>query len=73
MAGRSGIEAEEFADAFVEVRVAGEAVKGEYRCAECGYGVVVLGVLPECPMCRTSTWEPSPWRPLGYTQRTPPL
>lgn len=53
------------ADGFVEFRAAGDAVEGEYRCSECGYGVVVLGVLPECPMCRSSTWERGAWSGLG--------
>ena len=69
MQGRSGIEAE----GFVDFRAAGDAVKGEYHCSECGYGVVVLGVLPECPMCRASAWEPAPWMPLGHSQPAPRL
>jgi rubrerythrin len=31
---------------------------GRFRCAECGYGVVVRTVLPQCPMCRGLLWEP---------------
>jgi rubrerythrin len=31
----------------------------EYRCARCGYGICVSGALPPCPMCQTTTWEPS--------------
>jgi rubrerythrin len=30
----------------------------EFRCAGCGYGIVVSGPLPLCPMCRTNDWEP---------------
>lgn len=43
---------------------AGPAVSGtvvqqaEFRCAGCGYGIVVSGILPRCPMCQTSDWEP---------------
>ncbi len=43
---------------------AGPAVSGsaaqqvEFRCTGCGYGIVVSGILPRCPMCRTSDWEP---------------
>jgi cold shock protein len=36
----------------------------EFRCARCGYGIRVSGALPPCPMCQTTTWEPS-----GYTTR----
>lgn len=48
----------EAADGYVELAGAGEAVNGEYHCADCGYGVVVFGLLPECPMCRSAVWEP---------------
>jgi rubrerythrin len=37
---------------------AGRKAEGEFRCAECGYGVVVRTVLPQCPMCRGLLWEP---------------
>jgi rubrerythrin len=30
---------------------------GEFRCADCGYGVIVQRVLPPCPMCRGAVWE----------------
>ncbi len=36
---------------------AGHRVAGEFRCAECGYGVIVRSVLPACPMCRGLVWE----------------
>ena len=36
---------------------AGRPALGEFRCADCGYGVVVKRVLPECPMCRGRAWE----------------
>jgi hypothetical protein len=44
-------------DGFVPFVAAGDDAKGEYRCAACGYGVVVIGLLPACPMCRGTTWE----------------
>ena len=44
--------------------VAGAPAKGEFRCAGCGYGVAVHGVLPRCPMCRGDSWEESEWRPF---------
>jgi rubrerythrin len=36
---------------------AGEEARGEFRCAECGYGVIVRTALPACPMCRGAVWE----------------
>jgi hypothetical protein len=37
----------------------------EYRCARCGYGICVSGALPSCPMCQTTTWEPSAYTTRG--------
>ena len=37
---------------------AGTRALGEFHCADCGYGVSVRSVLPQCPMCRGSQWEP---------------
>ncbi len=28
-----------------------------HRCVGCGYGIVVSGVVPTCPMCGGSEWE----------------
>jgi rubrerythrin len=39
--------------------------KGEFRCASCGYGVVVSKILPRCPMCRERVWERVAWRPFS--------
>jgi hypothetical protein len=36
---------------------AGADAAGEFRCVECGYGVIVRTVLPACPMCRGVVWE----------------
>ena len=47
---------------------AGGARKGkrtEYRCAACGYGIVVYGHAPSCPMCRQARWEHLEWRPFS--------
>ena len=47
---------------------AGGARKGkrtEYRCAACGYGIVVYGHAPSCPMCREARWEHLEWRPFS--------
>lgn len=49
---------------FAEFAVAGRAVAGEFRCADCGYGAVVQRVLPQCPMCGGTVWESrGPLRP----------
>jgi hypothetical protein len=50
---------------FVEFYVAGTAVKGQYHCAECGYGVTVHEQLPTCPMCAGTSWEQAAWSPLS--------
>jgi rubrerythrin len=49
---------------FVEFVAAGARVKGEFHCAECGYGVTVYRALPVCPMCGGNEWEQSAWSPL---------
>jgi rubrerythrin len=53
------------AEQFVEFFTAGERVKGEYRCSECGYGVAVWSELPPCPMCGCETWEQTAWSPFS--------
>ncbi|MFN2467910.1 MAG: hypothetical protein ABR521_07270 [Gaiellaceae bacterium] len=50
---------------YVELVPAGTSAKGEYHCAECGYGVTVHSALPVCPMCTGSSWEQSGWSPLA--------
>jgi hypothetical protein len=47
---------------------AGRGRKGkraEYRCAGCGYGIVVYGQPPRCPMCREPRWEHVESRPFS--------
>ncbi len=48
----------------------GASAKGSFRCSDCGYGVVVTGALPLCPMCGGAVWEEAPWSPFG---RSSPL
>ena len=43
---------------------AGDAADGEFRCADCGYGVTVRLLLPVCPMCRGQAWEPPATSPF---------
>ena len=50
---------------FVRFWAAGESGKGEFRCAECAYGVTVYATLPVCPMCAGKSWEQTAWRPFG--------
>jgi hypothetical protein len=37
---------------------AGASARGEFQCAECGYGIVVHRDLPTCPMCHGENWRP---------------
>ena len=50
---------------YVLFREAGEGAKGSFRCADCGYGIVVTAALPACPMCGCTAWEESAWSPFG--------
>jgi hypothetical protein len=42
-----------------------EGKRVEYRCAVCGYGIVVYGRPPGCPMCREARWQHVEWRPFS--------
>ena len=39
--------------------------RAEYRCAGCGYGIIVYVQPPSCPMCREPRWEHVEWRPFS--------
>ena len=39
--------------------------RAEYRCAACGYGIVVYQQPPSCLMCSEARWEHVEWRPLS--------
>ena len=39
--------------------------RAEYYCAACGYGIVVYGQRPSCPMCGEARWEHVEWRPFS--------
>jgi rubrerythrin len=56
---------------YVAFWPAGEHVKGEFHCSECGYGVTVFRELPVCPMCGGSAWEQSTWSPFSRAARSP--
>ena len=55
----------ESAGDYVDLVSAGMHVKGEFHCAECGYGVTVCRELPSCPMCGGNEWEQTAWSPFG--------
>ncbi len=42
---------------FVDFAEAGSTTAGEFQCLDCGYGVVVQLILPQCPMCHGTVWE----------------
>jgi len=60
---------EEFDGDYVPFLEEGDNAKGSFRCAGCGYGVVVTGALPRCPMCGGAAWEESSWSPFGRSSR----
>jgi len=39
--------------------------RAEYLCAACGYGIIVYGQPPSCPMCSEPRWEHVEWRPFS--------
>ncbi len=61
-------------DASVESGVpsflaAGAAATGEFRCAECGYGIAVRSILPTCPMCHGLVWDEPNSSSFGLARR----
>ena len=56
----TGVESEA-SDDFVRFHEAEAEARGEFHCAECGYGVIVQTRLPTCPMCAGRLWEQSTW------------
>jgi hypothetical protein len=54
---------------YVRFWAAGESGKGEFRCAECSYGVTVHAKLPVCPMCSGDAWERADWSPFSRASR----
>ena len=57
--------AAEVPSGFPDLSLSGTTVAGEFRCADCGYGVVVQRSLPVCPMCGGTIWERSTWSRSG--------
>ena len=60
----AGSDAHDASSDYVAFVSAGEHVKGEFHCSECGYGVTVYRELPVCPMCGNGSWEQSTWSPF---------
>ena len=46
-----------------EVAAGRPGTRAEYYCAACGYGIVVYGRPPGCPMCSEGRWEHVEWQP----------
>jgi rubrerythrin len=64
MLDRGEVEAAPGSD-YVQFLTAGNRVLGAYHCSECAYGVTVRGLLPPCPMCGGTSWEPAAWSPFA--------
>jgi rubrerythrin len=47
--------------------------RAEYRCTVCGYGIVVYGQAPSCPMCSEARWEHVEWRPFSHLRASSEL
>jgi hypothetical protein len=45
-----------------EVAAGRKGKRAQYYCAACGYGIVVNGRPPGCPMCSEGRWEHIEWR-----------
>jgi hypothetical protein len=65
MAQQAHIDGDGLAGDYVDFWHAGENAKGEFHCADCGYGVTVYRALPVCPMCAGEAWEQTAWSPLA--------
>jgi hypothetical protein len=49
----------------IQLSTAGDHVKGEFRCADCGYAITVCRELPPCAMCGCESWQAGLWSPLS--------
>jgi hypothetical protein len=52
---------------------AGARGAGEYRCLECGYGIVTFSLVPACPMCHGSHWGAANWSPFTTRPEAPEI
>jgi hypothetical protein len=58
-------EASEVEGGVVAAEPGRKGKRAQYRCTVCGYGIVVYGQSPSCPMCRETRWEHVEWRPFS--------
>ena len=56
-------------DDYVEFWAAGQSVKGEFHCSDCGYGVTIVRALPLCPMCGGKSLEQFAWSPFTRSRQ----
>jgi hypothetical protein len=54
----------------IRLSAAGDHVKGEYHCADCGYAITVCKELPPCAMCGCESWQPALWQPFARASAT---
>jgi rubrerythrin len=45
-------------DKYPKTRRDAEPTRVDLRCRACGYGVVVVGPPPACPICHATDWVP---------------
>ena len=57
----------------LQLSAAGDHVKGEFRCADCGYAITVCKELPPCAMCGCESWQAGLWRPFARALATSTL
>jgi lipopolysaccharide biosynthesis regulator YciM len=65
-----GKPASETGAAEIDRVEAGARGAGEYRCLECGYGIVTFGLVPDCPMCHGADWEATRWSPFTTSEES---
>jgi hypothetical protein len=49
----------------IQLSAAGDHVKGEFRCGDCGHAITVCRELPPCSMCGCESWQAGLWSPLS--------
>ena len=54
----------------IQFSAAGDHVKGEFRCVDCGYAITVCRELQPCAMCGCESWQSVAWSPFGRAVET---
>jgi hypothetical protein len=54
----------------IQLSAAGDHVKGEFHCVDCGYAITVCKELPPCAMCGCELWQAALWHPLSRAVTT---